>query len=274
MSTPSQSIVLQNMTDKVVVVSGGNSGIGKATAMLLACQGAKVAILARRKEKLEQACKEIAAKAGADKVMAVACDISDEAQIKRMYDTVTAKWGNKVDLLVANAGMNGVWAPIEGMKVEEFARTQSINLVGTFSTIKHAVPLMKQFGGAIVVVSSENGTRNYSSPGACAYACSKAAQATLTKMLAVELAKYHIRINAVCPGWIDTPIREEQTEFRNLQGIIPKVEFPEEKTPLGREKATPEQVANLIGFLLSDTIAGHISGTEVWIDGAESLLRG
>jgi NAD(P)-dependent dehydrogenase (short-subunit alcohol dehydrogenase family) len=118
-----------------------------------------------------------------------------------------------------------------------------------------------------------NGTRMFSNTGATAYAVSKGGQVVLTKMLAVELAKYKIRVNVICPGAIDTDI-EENTEQENLEDIRLPVEFPKGMIPLtGKEPGTSMQVAELALFLASDA-SSHITGTEMWIDGGQSLLQG
>jgi NAD(P)-dependent dehydrogenase (short-subunit alcohol dehydrogenase family) len=175
--------------------------------------------------------------------------------------------------VVANAGINGVWAPLEDLTLEEWERTLTINLTGTFLTVKHAVPYLKQQGGSVIVVSSVNGTRIFSNTGATAYSCSKAGQVAFTKMVALELAKYGIRVNAVCPGWVESEL-EDNTERRNLEGIRVPILYPEGRIPLtGGRPGTSEQVAQLVLFLASDA-SSHITGTEVWIDGAESLLEG
>jgi NAD(P)-dependent dehydrogenase (short-subunit alcohol dehydrogenase family) len=179
----------------------------------------------------------------------------------------------RLDIVFANAGINGVWAPIEDLTPDEWDKTLNINLKGTFLTVKYAVPHLKQQGGAIVITSSVNGTRIFSNSGATAYSCSKAAQVAFTKMVAVELAPHKIRVNVICPGAIDTNINET-TEQRDLEQIKIPVEFPEGKIPLTHgESGKSEQVAQLVLFLASDA-ASHVTGTEVWIDGAESLLKG
>jgi NAD(P)-dependent dehydrogenase (short-subunit alcohol dehydrogenase family) len=118
-----------------------------------------------------------------------------------------------------------------------------------------------------------NGTRIFSNTGATAYSSSKAGQVALTKMIALELAPQRVRANVICPGAIETNI-DQSTEKRDLEGVRIPVEYPEGSQPLtGGEPGSAEQVAQLVLFLASDA-ASHITGTEIWIDGAESLLRG
>ena len=151
-------------------------------------------------------------------------------RVERAVAAVVERWG-RLDVLLANAGVNGVWAPIEELTPEEFESTVAINLTGTFYTIKYAVPQLKRQGGSVIVTSSINGTRVFSNTGATAYSATKAAQVAMTKILAVELAKHRIRVNVICPGKIDTEI-EESTEHRELERAGVPVEFPEGDIPL------------------------------------------
>lgn len=160
------------------------------------------------------------------------------------------------------------------MQPDEWDRTINVDLRGTYLTLHYAVPHLKRAGsGAVVIVSSVNGTRKFSNSGATAYSCAKAAQVTMAQMLALELARHRIRVNAVCPGAIDTEI-EENTNRRNMEAAKEPADYPEGKTPLtdGRP-GTSQDVAELILFLSSER-ARHITGSPVWIDGAESLLAG
>jgi NAD(P)-dependent dehydrogenase (short-subunit alcohol dehydrogenase family) len=185
---------------------------------------------------------------------------------------VVDEWG-RLDIVFANAGVNGVWAPIEELEPDEWKQTLDINLTGTFLTVKYAVPVLRRAGGgSIIVTSSVNGTRMFSNTGATAYATSKAGQAAMVKMLAPELGPHGIRINVICPGAIATSI-DENTEQRDLDDAGLPVEFPEGKIPLGGEPGTSDQVAQLVLFLASD-MSSHITGSEIWIDGAQSLLQG
>ena len=132
---------------------------------------------------------------------------------------------------------------------------------------------MKRQGGAVVITASINGTRKFTSWGASAYASTKAAQVAFMKMTALELAKHKVRVNAVCPGAIDTQI-DENTDKRDVEAAAEPVELPEGNVPLtDGAPGSSDQVAELVLFLASDR-ASHITGTEVFIDGGESLLEG
>lgn len=257
------------LADKVALITGAGSGIAKATSLLFASEGAKVAALGRSDDELKQTVEEIQAKGG--EAIPVVADISQPDQMQQAIQKIEQQWG-RLDIVFANAGINGVWASLEELTPEDWDKTLNINLKGTFLTVKYAVPLLKQHGGSVVITSSVNGTRIFSNTGATAYSCSKAAQVAFTKMVALELAKHKIRVNVICPGAIETNI-DENTDRRNLEHIQEPVEFPEGKIPLTDGKpGTSEQVAQLVMFLASD-LSSHITGTEVWIDGAESLLK-
>lgn len=258
------------LKDKVALVTGGGSGIGRAAALAMAREGARVAIVGRTEDKLEEAIAEL--QAVAPDVICVTADISSPEEMQKACEETVRRW-QRLDIVFANAGINGVWAPIDELSPDEWRKTVNINLNGTFFTVRYAVPHLKKQGGAIVITSSVNGTRIFSNRGASCYASTKAAQVAFTKMIANELGPHGIRVNVICPGAIKTEI-EDNTERRNIEDAGPRVEFPEGRIPLtGGESGTADQVARLVLFLVSDD-SSHITGTEVWIDGAESLLQG
>ena len=254
---------------RVALVTGAGSGIGKSAAVLLAKEGAKVAALDRDQD-VQQTVQEI--KQAGGEALPLTADVSQPDQMERAVRQAGEQWG-RLDIVFANAGINGVWAPLEELKPEEWDQTLNINLKGTFLTIKYAVPYLKRQGGSVIITSSVNGTRIFSNTGASAYSSSKAGQLAFGKMIALELAQYKIRVNVICPGAIETNI-EQNTEQRDLERVKIPVEFPEGGQPLtGNKPGTPEQVAQLVLFLASDA-SNHITGSPIWIDGAESLLHG
>lgn len=260
-----------SFAERVALVTGAGSGIGKAAAVRLAAEGCAIGVLTHTAEEAERVADEIRAAGG--KALALTADVSDAEQMKNAVDNLVQEFG-RLDFLFANAGINGVWAPIDEIAPDEWDRTISTNLRGTYLTLHYGVPHLKRIGGgAVVITASVNGTRIFSNAGATAYSCTKAAQVAMAKMQALELAKHRIRVNVICPGKIDTAI-EENTDRRNIESAEEPVEFPEGKIPLTDDQAgTSEEVADLVLFLLSDK-AKHITGTPVWIDGAESLLMG
>ncbi|ODT47316.1 SDR family NAD(P)-dependent oxidoreductase [Devosia sp. 63-57] len=261
---------MAGLTNKVALVTGAGSGIGKATALALAEAGATVVAMSRTAEEVEATAAEIVQQGG--KAAAATADITDDAGMGELIAKIEAEHG-RLDIVVANAGINGVWAPIDELTPEEWDQTMTVNLKGTYLTIHHAVPALERAGGgAIVVVSSINGTRTFTSPGATAYSATKAGQLAMVQQLSLELGKRNIRINAVCPGAIESDI-DDNTEHRNSDKAGIAVEFPDGDIPLtDGESGQARDVADVITFLVSDG-ARHVTGSPVWIDGGQSLLR-
>ncbi len=257
------------LSGKVALVTGAGSGIGQAAALLLAREGAKVAALDLSEEEVQETVSKIQSDGG--EVLPLGADVSQRDQMQRAVQQAGEQWG-RLDIVFANAGINGVWAPLEELEPDEWDRTLNINLKGTFLTVKYALPYLKRQGGSVIVTSSVNGTRNFSNTGATAYSCSKGAQVVFTQMAALELARHKIRVNAICPGAIETNI-SENTEQRDTDEVKIPVEFPEGNHPLEGKPGTADQVAQLVLFLASDA-SSHITGTPIWIEGAESLLIG
>lgn len=259
-----------SLTGKVAFVTGVGSGIGQAAAEVLAQAGARVAGLTRKLADAEATCRKITDAGGT--ALPLEGDVSIADDLTAAVKAIDEKWG-RLDFVVANAGINGLWAPLEEMTEKDWDQTLDINLKGTFLTLKFALPLLKRQGGAVVIVSSVNGTRMFSNSGASAYASSKAAQVAFARMTALELAKHRIRVNTICPGAIDTEI-DENTTRHNLKKAREPVEFPEGQIPLTDGKpGSSKQVAELIWFLVSD-LSSHVTGAEVFIDGGQSLLQG
>src|SRR5205823_4707725 len=210
------------LTGKVALVTGAGSGIGKAAAVLMAQQGARVATLSHTADEVEQTAAEI--ERGGKEAMAVVADTTQEDQMQRAVQQVLDHWG-RIDIVFANAGINGVFAPIEELSLAEWSRTITTNLTGTFLTIKYTVPHLKKQGGSIIITSSVNGTRVFRNTGATAYSTTKAGQVAMAKMLAVELGPHNIRVNVVCPGSTKTELRAN-TQWKNLDRIRFPVQYP------------------------------------------------
>ncbi|MBR0557942.1 SDR family oxidoreductase [Ciceribacter sp. L1K23] len=254
---------------KVALVTGGASGIGKASAFALSKAGYAVAILGRTDSENQRAVAEIKA-AGGD-AMALRADISDEDQMRRALNDLEERFG-RLDVVVASGGINGVWAPIDDLKPDEWDKTIAVNLRGTFLTVHLTVPLLKRQGGSIIVISSINGTRTFTSPGATAYSATKAAQVAMVQQLALELGRHRIRINAVCPGAVETDIDDNTSRRHEDQTAIP-VEWPEGDIPLtDGVPAEAEDVGEVVAFLASDA-SRHVTGSPIWVDGGQGLLR-
>ncbi|MBT2679411.1 SDR family oxidoreductase [Bacillus sp. ISL-35] len=254
---------------KVAFITGASSGIGRAAALKLGAAGAKVALIDVKEDNAKNVKDSIEESGGT--AMILECDIAKPEEVEQSFHKVAEAWG-KVDIVFANAGINGVLAPIEDLAPEDWDETINTNLKGTFLTVKYAIPHMKKDGGSIIITSSINGNRIYKNFGMSAYSTSKIGQTGFGKMAALELAQYKIRVNIICPGAIETNIGKNTfPQEDDLEKIKIPVEYPKGNQPLEEHAGKPEQVADLVFFLASD-LSSHITGTEVYIDGAESLL--
>jgi NAD(P)-dependent dehydrogenase (short-subunit alcohol dehydrogenase family) len=260
---------MSSLSGKVVLITGAGSGIGAATARLFAREGARVALLGWPREELKLMAREIE-ETGGD-ILLLPADVTSEEEVAEAFELLRRYWG-QLDVLFANAGINGTWAPLEELTAADWDKTLTVNLRGTFLTTRASLPLLKVRGGSIIITSSVNGTRMFCTSGSTAYACSKAAQVAFAKTAALELARYQIRVNVICPGFIDSHIHEH-TLRRGLEGMRHPIDTVEGPIPLtGHTAGKPESVAELVLFLASEKSC-HITGTEVYIDGAQSLLQ-
>ncbi len=258
------------LAGKVALVTGAGSGIGEASAKLLAANGAHVAALDLIPANLNRVSDEIAAAGG--KVTPLLADVAEETQMRSAVAEVFAATG-RIDIVVACAGINGMWAPIDELLPDEWDRTMAVNLRGTYLSLHFTVPHLKAAGGgAIVIISSMNGNRVFSTPGASAYSATKAAQVAISNHLALELGRDRIRVNAICPGATRTNI-SLNTQRRNNESVRHPVIWPEGDVPItGGKPAAAEDIAEAVLFLVSDR-ARHVTGDVLYIDGGQSLLR-
>jgi NAD(P)-dependent dehydrogenase (short-subunit alcohol dehydrogenase family) len=241
------------LAGKVALVTGGNSGIGLATARLFVAEGAKVAITGRNQKRLDA----VAAELGPD-VLVMNGDVSDFAAMEKSIAATAERFG-KLDVIFANAGIAHA-TPVGGTTVETFEKVLRVNLTSTFFIVQASLPYLND-GASIIFngsVQSVNGR-----PGFSAYAASKAAVRTMARVMAAELSPRGVRINVVTPGAIDTPVwnpssgsPEEKNALRKQMGRA---------IPLGRVGATQE-VANAVLFLASDE-SSFVQATEIVVDG-------
>jgi NAD(P)-dependent dehydrogenase (short-subunit alcohol dehydrogenase family) len=250
---------MSDFTDKVVLITGGNSGIGRAAALQFATAGAKVLIAARRLEESRSAVSEIATLGG--DAHAVACDVTKSADCDAAVEACLDRFGG-LDVLFNNAGI--IYRDKSALDTtdDQWAETMAVNTTGTFFMSRAAVAVMAaRGGGAIVNNASYFGL--VGGRGAAAYCASKGAVVLLTKAMALDHARQRVRINCVCAGSVDTPmLRGEMEEMGGIAAVRPLFE---EKHPIGRI-ATPEEIAAAVLYLASDE-AGFITGAALPIDG-------
>ena len=239
------------LKDKVALITGSSRGIGKATALLFAKEGAKIVVNYSKSEKEANEVVDEIKRLGSDAI-SIKCDVSDETQVKKMVGQVVKRFG-RIDILVNNAGL--VFdVPFKNRTVEQWKRTLGVDLIGVFICSKHVVPHMPN-GGRIVNLSSTNGINNFT-PEAMDYDAAKAGVIVLTKDLAKELAP-NIIVNAVAPGWVDTAMNKS----------LPKEFIKKETEQIYLKRfAKPEEIAKAILFLASDD-ASYITGITLIVDG-------
>lgn len=238
--------------DKVVIITGSSSGIGKATAFAFAKRGAKVVVTSRDKRACEQVAKEIRKKRG--ECLVVKCDVSRTKDINNLVKQTIKKF-KKLDIIVNNAGVY-LMKPLEKMTDADWNNVVDINLKGPFLLCRASLPYLKA-GSSIVNIASVLG--EVGEPTASAYCASKGGLITLTKSLALELANKKIRVNAIGPGPIKTPmLGNVEKDSKVKKAFLDWV-------PLGRF-GRPEEIANAVLFLASDK-ASYITGACLFVDG-------
>jgi len=244
------------MKGKVALVTGGGSGIGRATALLFAVHGAAVVVADKNSDGANETL-EMIKKSGEDGV-AMQMDVSDEGQIKRMIDDTIKKLG-RLDFACNNAGIEGETSTITECSNENWQRVLDINLRGVLWCMKYEIPeMLKNGGGAIVNMASIAGLVGFS--GMPAYVSSKHAINGLTKTAALENAQQGIRVNSVCPGAIQTPMIDRSV------GESPEARKDlEAQHPIGRF-GKPEEVAEAVVWLCSDK-ASYVTGQTLAVDG-------
>jgi len=242
---------------KVVVVTGGCRGIGKATAEAFVQEGARVAVVDVDSRLGEETVKKLCRWGEA---IFVKADVSSPVEVRAMVDRVVREWG-RIDILVNNAAIYHQGDVLETSE-EQWARVMSIDLTGVFLCTKYVVPVMIQSGGGVIVnVSSEAGLVGIK--GQVAYNTAKAGVIGFTRSCAVDLANKGIRVNVVCPGTTDTPlVREALSRSPNPEEARRRLE---ECRPLGR-LGRPEEIAQAILFLASPDV-GYATGAILSVDG-------
>jgi NAD(P)-dependent dehydrogenase (short-subunit alcohol dehydrogenase family) len=244
------------LTGKVALVTGGNSGLGLATAICFAQEGAKVVIAARDEKKCQDAVSKIRAQGG--EASYVITDMANHDGIRAMVDFTVTTYGG-LDCAVNNAGYDSKHQPLIDFDEEEWDRAQTVNLKGTWLCLKYQIPqMLRSGGGAIVNVSSSAGL--WGIPNLTPYVASKHGMLGLSKTASSEYSSKNIRVNTICPGGIQTPMLEN-TKQEDVQRYLSMV-------PMGR-LGTPEEFAAAAVFLCSPR-ASYITGITLSVDGGST----
>jgi NAD(P)-dependent dehydrogenase (short-subunit alcohol dehydrogenase family) len=249
---------MSRLEGKVAVITGGNSGIGLATAQRFVSDGAYVFITGRRQSELDAAVKQIG-----KNVSSVQGDVSNLADLDRLYATVKEQKGH-IDVLFANAGV-GELIPLEAITEAHFDKIFGINVKGLLFTVQKALPLF-QDGGSIILNASIAASKGIEASSV--YNATKAAIRSFVRTWTVELKQRKIRVNAISPGMIDTPglngLAESQEELEQFKTIFVST------IPMGRT-GSPDEVAKAASFLASDD-SSYVTGIELFVDGGVAQI--
>jgi len=243
------------LANKVALITGSAMGMGEAAAKLFAAQGAAVAVVDINQEGAQATARRITEAGG--RAFAYHADVSAEADVKAAVDATVSRFG-KLDILYNNAGVDIEQSPTADYSIERFDRIIAINLRGVFLGMRFAIPHMTGRGGAIVNTASVVAFK--AMRGGVAYCASKAAVVAMTQVAAVEYGPQKIRVNAICPGAIETPMLAEAR--RRMGGVVDEAM---KYVPLGRT-GTVDEIANLALFLASDE-SSYITGAAFPIEG-------
>jgi NAD(P)-dependent dehydrogenase (short-subunit alcohol dehydrogenase family) len=243
----------KRLKGKIVVVTGGNSGIGLATAQRFVEEGSFVFITGRRQTEVDAAVKQIGRN-----VTGVQGDVSDLNDLDRLYYIVKQEKG-RIDVLFANAGI-AEYAPLGTINESHFDKTFSINVRGLLFTVQKALPLF-QDNGSIILTAAAGASKGYE--GFSVYSATKAAIRSFARSWTVDLKRQKIRVNAVSPGPIDTPIFSGVAQSKEQADRV-KMNL-ENAVPLGR-MGSPDEIAKAVSFLASDD-SSFVTGIELFVDG-------
>lgn len=245
------------MDGKVAVVTGGASGIGEATVRLFIEEGAKVVIADMQQERGEALANELG-----NVATFVQVEVRQEEQVKSAIDTAIEDWG-RLDCIFNNAGFGGVLGPVEDIPVEEFDMSFDVLVRGVFLGMKHAIPIMKKQGSGSIINTGSIAAVT-AGRGPLIYSVCKAAVVQLSKVTAMSLGENSIRVNAICPGYIATPL-STNTVGRPDEKIEERIQGMDYQQPIPRV-GRPEDIANMALYLASDR-SSFITGQAIVVDG-------
>lgn len=254
-------VITGRLKSKTAIITGAASGIGRATAVLFAREGASVVLADMQAPALAETLERVKT-AGAQGVSRVT-NVADEAEVQALVDLALKTFG-QIDIVCNNAGITGGYSGPEDWQGEDWLNVYSVNVLGAVYTIKHVAPHMQERrAGAIVNTASVAGIR--SGAGGNAYSASKAALINFTMTAACDLGGYNVRVNAVCPGLIETGMTKPVFDYARAKGKEEKLGSRCELRRYGR----PEEVAAAILFLASDE-ASYITGQALPVDGGNT----
>jgi len=248
---------MQNLKNKIALITGAKQGMGKSHAVALAKQGAKVVVTDINQADCQKVVDEIKNSGG--EAIAFKLDVSNKSEVDSVVSEIVKKFG-QLDILINNAGIVQ-FKPFLELSEEDWDRTIDINLKGEFLCAQAAAKVMKEQGGGTIIniASVAMGQQGVGMPNIAHYCASKGGIAAMTEALAVELAPFNIRVNAIAPGMIETPMIEAvKSDPKTLETILQRV-------PLKRA-GRPEEVSELVAFLASDS-SSYMTGAVVVIDG-------
>lgn len=250
------------LSGKIAFLTAAGSGIGRAGALKLAKAGATVFVTDRKGDAAIETVRAIEAAGG--KAVAAEMDVSDAAAVAATLEACARQFG-RVDILHNHAGVQ-IAGTAEDISMADFERSLKVNLLAQFAAAKAVIPMMKRQGGGVILNSSSN-AGVFLDYGLLAYTTSKAAVITLTRQLALDYGPHGIRVNALCPGWVDTPFNQPYEKHlggrQALEAVVRK------KVPLGRF-GTVDEIADAILYLVSP-LSSYVTGHALVVDGGESL---
>jgi len=252
----------KRLAGKVAIITGASSGIGYATALLFAAEGAKIVVGARRPTELDQLVTSITSQGGT--AVALAGDVRDEGYAKALVDLAVARFG-RLDIAFNNAGTLGEGGASTGISEQGWKDTLDINLTGSFLGAKHQIAQMTKNGGGSVIFTSTFVGYSAAFPGVAAYAASKSGLIGLTQALAAEFGPQGVRVNAILPGAVDTAMYRDMNNTPESQSFITNLHAL-------KRVGTPEELARSVLYLASDD-ASFVSGTAALVDGGLSITR-